>query len=529
MHWFDDLIRSVDAFVSSKDRVVCNAGLSVSGLQHVGRLRGEIVLNHFIATHLRSRGLEVLQHLVLYTQDRWKGSPKQLAQFGGDEGTAYVGRRLIDVPDPKGCHENWVEHYWVDFGDSLEVFAPGVQVTTTTELYQREEMKALVLDLVSRAEEVREVLNRYRPRNPYPRGWIPFEPLCNACRRIGAARAIEVRGEEIFYECECGDRGSSPLEMGKLNWRLEWPALWKVLGVDVEPFGKDHAAPGGSRDSCRVIAETVLGITAPFGIPYEWVGYAEAGQDMGDMDSSDFRGFGPREWLEVADPEVLRFLFANTPVRRRVVLDLSKMDVYHQQYDQAEESYYSGSKDDQSRSYDLSQLGPLPEEMPYQLPYRHAALLSQVAPKGEILEWSIQRLKDTGLLDRPLAEEEAARVERRLRQSLEWARRYAPANVRVDLLETLPEEVRQQLSEEDRKSLSLLAERLRDIPWREDSIKECMVSLTSGGELPVSTKRFFTVLYTIFLGEPSGPRAAPLLSVLDRDFVLGRLEDATRP
>ncbi|MFQ5837824.1 MAG: lysine--tRNA ligase [Thermoplasmata archaeon] len=527
MHWFDELAHSIDAFLSSKGKVVCNAGLSVSGLQHVGRLRGEIILNHFIASHLRSRGLEVQQHLVLYTQDRWKGSPGQVEQFPGDEGREYVGWRLLDVPDPQGCHENWVDHFWLDFAESMEFFAPGVQVASTSEIYERPDMRALVLELISRAEEVRIVLNRYRPRNPHPQGWIPFEPLCNACKKIGEARTLEVRDEEALYECTCGDRGASPLHLGKLNWRLEWPALWKVLQVDVEPFGKDHAAPGGSRESCQIMAETVLDITPPFGIPYEWVGYAEGGRDMGDMASSDFRGFGPKEWLAVADPEVLRFVFANAHIKRRIVLDLSKVDSYHQTYDQAETSYYESREDDLSRVYELSQLGSPREEMPYQISYRHAALLSQVAPEEELLAWSVRRLRETELLDRSLKAEERERLERRLKQSLVWARTYGPADIRVSLLQRLPEKVLSRLTEEDRKALSSLASQLSDVPWKENTIKEAMVKLTSGGELPVSTKRFFGSLYMVFLGKPSGPRAAPLLAVLDRDFVIGRLREAS--
>jgi hypothetical protein len=36
-----------------------------------------------------------------------------------------VGWPLIRVPDPKGCHSNWVEHYWEDFGGYLDKFTDG--------------------------------------------------------------------------------------------------------------------------------------------------------------------------------------------------------------------------------------------------------------------------------------------------------------------------------------------------------------------------------------------------------------------
>ncbi|MFQ6013564.1 MAG: lysine--tRNA ligase [Thermoplasmata archaeon] len=527
MHWFDELYPSIEAFLADQEQVVCNAGLSVSGLQHVGRLRGEIVLNHFIAARLRAAGRTVTQHLVLYTQDRWKGSPEQVARFRPGEGGAYAGYRMIEVPDPHGCHANWVEHYWDGFAGPMERFAPGVVVTRTTDLYRTEEMQALVRQLADRADEVREIVNRYRPRNPHPRGWIPFEPLCLTCRRIGESRALGFTDGEVEYACECGGKGSSPLELGKLNWRIEWPALWSLLQVDVEPFGKDHATPGGSRETSQVLVETVLGIRAPFGIPYEWVGYAHNGEDQGDMDSSGFVGFGPETWLELADPEVLRFLFASVPIRRRLVLDLAQVDAYHQRYDQAEAAHYEGSEDEASRAYLLAQLAPPPEEAPFQLPYRHASLLAQVAPADDRAGWALARLNETGLLAGESSAWERDRIARRLDQARRWAQAYAPALLRVEVQRELPAEAAAGLEASEKEALGLLHAALSDVPWQEGAIKEAMVRLTQGGDLPVSTKRFFAALYTVLLGKPSGPRAAPLLAVLDRTFVLGRLEEAS--
>ena len=38
---------------------------------------------------------------------------------------------------------------------------------------------------------------------------------------------------------------------GKLPWRMDWPAKWAIHGVTCEPFGKDHAASGGSYSTGR--------------------------------------------------------------------------------------------------------------------------------------------------------------------------------------------------------------------------------------------------------------------------------------
>jgi len=527
MHWFDELLDRVAAFAKNRDPIVMNGGLSVSGLQHVGRLRGEITLANALTHALREEGHHAWQNLILYTQDEWKGKPDQLSKFPGDSGRPYVGRRLIDVPDPEGCHANWTDHYWENFGGVLDRFAVKVMVVTTTEAYRKPEMKAIVRDLAARHDEVLAVVNKYRPRHPYPAGWIPYEAMCTACFRIGAT-TLSIEDDRVSYRCtKCGAEGVSSIEHGKLNWRLEWPALWKVFEVAVEPFGKDHATPGGSRDSCAEIAEKILGFEPPFGIPYEWVGLESRGRDLGDMGSSDFLGFTPTDWLEVGDPEVLRFLYTSTPLGRRIVLDLWRVDIYHDNYDTAERASFSKDGDeDLRRSYELAQVGVPPTAQPYRVPFRHATFLAQISPEAGRLEWCIRRLRDTGVLTRDLADVEATDLARRLDHGRAWVERYAPEN-KVVLLERLTDAVTSLLTAEDRASLGIYAERAEATTWREEDIKESMVLLTKGRTLPVDTSQFFRNLYLVLLGKEQGPRAAPFLSVLDKKFVIGRLREAS--
>lgn len=531
MHWFDELLGRIEEFTRSRGKVLCNAGLSVSGLQHVGRLRGEIALNHAIVRELRRKGKRAQQNLVLYTQDQWKGKEGQLKRFKNGEGEQHIGRRLIDVPDPEGCHKNWVDHYWVDFGGYVERFAPGLAVVSTTEIYSRRDMKDLVIEVIGKKEAVREVVNKYRARKPYPPGWMPFEAYCEKCRRVGNAKTLEVMKDyTVRYECECGHSGISSIEKGKLNWRLEWPALWNVLKVDVEPFGKDHAAPGGSRDSCKEIATTVMGIEAPFPIPYEWVGLGQGGKDLGDMGSSDFIGFTPKQWLEIGDPEVLRYIYFFNPVWRRVVLDMGKVDSYHDSFDAAERVYHSERKDEeeevQARSFALAIVDRTMDEMPFQLAYRHAAYLSQISPSENKVRWCIDRLRDTGMLTAPITPFEEGRITRRIGQAATWVQLYSPEN-KVVLLEQLTPEIKALLDENDRRALSLYLGAAEKAEWREEAIKDSMVALTKGGKLPVETPRFFRDLYLILLGRERGPRAAPFLAVLKKDWVMERLRETS--
>jgi lysyl-tRNA synthetase class 1 len=98
---------------------------------------------------------------------------------------------------------------------------------------------------------------------------------------------------------------------------------------------------------------------------------------------------------------------------------------------------------------------------------------------------------------------------------------------KVVLLAALTPEVENALEDQDRAALRAYLERAEHAAWTEESIKESMVSLTKVGKLPVDTSRFFRDLYLVLLGKERGPRAAPFLSVLEKDWVLARLREAT--
>ncbi|MFQ6128677.1 MAG: lysine--tRNA ligase [Thermoplasmata archaeon] len=527
MHWFDVLFPQIEVFLRGKAVVHCSAGLSVSGLQHVGRLRGEVVLTNSISEELRAKGKDVTQYLVLYTQDPWKGTEGQISQFPRDEGRDYINWRLKDVPDPFECHSSWVDHYWEDFGGYMERFAPEVKLQRTGDVYSDGDMRRIVLEFVGKSERVRPIINKYRGTRKYPEGWIPFDAFCTECNTIGTAETRKITDDgEVHYLCRGGHEGVSRMEDGKLNWRLEWPALWKLLQVDVEAFGKDHATPGGSRDSCKEIARELIDMLPPFGIPYEWVGIQSRGKDMGDMSSSGFLGFTPKDWLEIAEPEVLRYVYLFNSTSKRIVLDLSKVDSYYDRYDEAERLFFEDKDDDRARAYELSRLEEPPSSVPFQIPYRHASLLAQAAPPEDLVDWAIERLRDTGVLTTELSQKEREQVARRLALSRNWTQKYAPEDLRIDVLRDI-RSVEDKLEYVDREALRKFRDSVSSIPWTEEELKNVMVRLTKSGELPVKTNRFFRSLYLVFLGKEKGPRAAPFLSVLDRDFVLGRLEEVS--
>jgi lysyl-tRNA synthetase class 1 len=538
VHWLDKLVDSLEPKLRErgKEVLVFNGGLSVSGVQHIGRLRGEVLLVEAVRRELEKRGFRVRQLLTLYTQDPWKGKDEQLSQFPDKrEAERYVGWPLVRVPDPKGCHSSWVEHYWEDFGPYLKDFTDGkIEVVYTHELY-KSLLREFAFEVVRRREEVRRVVNKYRGRKPYPEGWIPLEAICQNCGRIDSTEAVSVDLERgrVRYRCKnCGHEGEVDFSEGKLNWRIEWTGVWKVLGVDFEPYGKDHATPGGSRDSCVDLAVNVFGFKPPEGVWYEWVSLRIAGQEA-DMTSSGFVGVTPREWLEVAHPQILRFLYFLHPPQRRITIDLSEVPQYYEQYYRAERIYFGAEeaqsdeeKEYLSRTYELSHPGRVPERLPAQPPYTHVAILAQIIPKDRLPDEALERLRRTGHLPRDADEYSIAWTVSLLEKAGNWAEKYAPSHLRIRIPEEVPEEAVKQI--EDPGRLARLADALASLSeWSEDAIKAALIDFGRGmskGE----RRRFYRDFYLAILGRPEGPRAAPLLSLLNRDWVVERLKEPLR-
>jgi len=534
VHWVDELAARVEDFLRKrgKKEYVFNGGLSVSGLQHIGRLRGEVLIPEAVRRILEEKGYRIKQLITVYTQDPWKGKRAQREQFSDpEEAKKYVGWPLIRVPDPKGCHPNWVDHYWSDFGPYLPEFTDGrIEIVTTTDLY-RGPLKELILrEILPLRDKIREIINKYRGRKPYPENWIPIEPICEKCGRIDKTEAIEVSGTRVRYRCKhCGHVGETDISESKLNWRLEWASIWKVLGVDFEPYGKDHATPGGSRDSCVDLAVNVLGFEPPLGEWYEWVSIRINGRSA-DMSSSGFTGITPREWLEIAHPQILRFLYFLTHPHRKVVIDLSRIPQYYDQYYRAERIYFGAEEAaDQnearylSRTYELSHPREPPSKLPVQVPFMHASILAQLLGP-ENLDLAVDRLRRTGHVKGELDDYSREWLRGLLRRSYNWTLRYGPDSARFKILESAPRDALSSFKY--REYLCRLADELEKLPdWSEDSIKQAMIRATEG--LSGKERReFYREFYMLFTGKPYGPRAAPLVSLLPKDFVVERLREA---
>ena len=536
-HWIDKLTDDLIAHWPDVQEFHCNCGISVSGRQHVGRLRGEIVLTNAVVQELLRKGYSATHYLILYTSDPWKGKEAQLNSFSDpDKANKYINWRLVDVPDPTNEYSSWIDHFWKEFGDPLPKFGKNVRIIRTHEFYQTEEMKKTIISLIERKDEIRDILNKYRKENPFPEDWIPFNPICAKCNRIGTTKALDVdlKKFQVKYSCsECEDEGWSDMKLGKLTWRLEWLALWYTLNIHFEPYGKDHATPGGSRDSCIEVLENILSHPGPYGFWNEWVGYSEGRTDFGDMTSSGFIGFTPTTWLKYAEWFVLKYLYLKPPPRRRIVLGLDKIPNYISDYDKAERIYHNLEPfDDPSelhtikRAFEITHYNKVPKYSGFQLDFTHALILCQIIEEGEEgVKQAIKKLQNTGILEKRPSKKITNQIRTRLTLATNWINDCAPSHLRINISEEIDPEIVKQINQANQEIIRQLAKDLESINWTQEEIKKKMIDLKE--QYGFSRKQmatFFGHLYQIFLGSNRGPRFAPFIAALEKDWVIKRLE-----
>lgn len=540
-HWIDALVAEIIGYWGKGTKEInCSCGLSVSGLQHVGRLRGEVTLTNTVMHQLRQSGIQTRHAIVRYTSDQWKGKLGQIDQFSDKkEAEGYIGQRLIDVPDPKGELASWVDRYWLDFGGYLDDFSRDAEIFSTHEIYSWPEMHELVRYAIEHRDKARVIINKYRIRNPYQKDWIPVLVVCQQCQRIDTTKVVSVDPDAYTaqYRCDnCGEKGTTSIETGKLSWRLEWAALWKVLNVGFEPFGKDHATPGGSRDSAKELAETFFNFKPPVPYAYEWVGLIDSGVDKGDMGSSDFLGFTPKTWLSVAPGEPLRYLFLKNKPMKRITLGLEYVPSYIGQFERAERVYYNIDSPkapeqeiaDIRRSYELANLEPISEKAPLQVPYLHAVLLSQVIPTENLTKVAIEKLTSSAILPPSLTDEQQDYLKERLTQANTWVRNFAPESYRITVLLAPPKNLNRDITPELRALYQQLHSSLNPQQWTERAITDATKTITQ--TLAKSTQQdFFRFMYQAFFGRDRGPRISAFFAFTDPELVLDRLQYLASP
>ena len=527
MHWIDKVAKNL--LKRGKKHVIAS-GISVSGPIHIGHCN-DVFIADGVRRAVQELGGKATAFWYADDYDPMRRIPWPLneGEFA-EKYRQYLGMPYINIPSPDPSYENFVDYFARPFIELLRDFGVKVKIHSGAEIYRSGKMAGLIKTALQNADKIRAVLNRYRSK-PLPEDWLPYDAICEKCGRIATTRTFAWDGDYVSYRCEgsdyvsgCGHEGEADYTKGegKLTWRVEWPARWKLLGVTCEPFGKDHAVIGGSYDTGKLIARRVFKYHAPYPVPYEWVSLRGS-----RMSSSKGVVFTLPQWIEIAEPELLRyFIFRSKPMKAKEFDPGLPLLDFYDEYDRLEQIHFgkvrvSPRKRKQlKRVYELSQVTRVPRRQPQRVPFRFAAVLSQVIHDEQ---HGIGIMTSRGILVKP-GERDIRLALSRLRRAGNWVSKYAPERLRFKVVEKLPVEAVRGLTEKQKEGLARLADELSSHDYTPVEIHNQIYEI--GKSIELKPSELFKAVYLALLGRESGPRVGNFVSVLDKKFVVGRLRDA---
>ncbi len=477
-----------------------------SGKIHVGALRG-VVIHDLAFKALRDIGVNTKYTYIFDNHDPMDGLPVYLDQ---EVYSKYLGLPLYKVPSPVEGYENYADYYAKDFIDVFTKIGCNPEILWSTDLYKSGKMNDLIRLCLDKRDEIKEVYEEMYS-NKLKDDWYPFQVYCTNCGKVSTTQVTGWDGNEITFTCHvdrldwtkgCGTTGTtSPFSdeneiRGKLPWKIEWSAKWKVLGITVEGAGKDHMSRGGSHDLTSIICDKIFNYPVPYPIPYEF--FLVGGKKMS---SSKGRGFSASEMLDILPPELLRFVMVRTKMTQAIEFDPNNPDTIPSLFDEYQEAancYFEKDGSDLARIFELSQIGET--VMPPSLRFKILAQWVQMPNMEEEIE-------KEGLSEWA----KYARI---------WVERFAPESDKFLVQKELPDV--SSLSESHKEYLKSLIE-LFEHELNPEELQTAIYEKSKEKELKSTDA--FKAIYTAFLGKDHGPKAAWLLQSLDKEFVKKRLND----
>ncbi|HJJ99238.1 MAG TPA: lysine--tRNA ligase [Methanocorpusculum sp.] len=473
-------------------------GITPSGPIHLGNMR-EVMTGDMIYKVLKSRGVDVE---FVYIADDFDPLRK-VYPFLPDTYQKYIGWPISDIPCSCSKHKSYAEHFLDPFLSALKELDIHPRIIRTSEAYRSGMFTEQIKAALEHAEEIKETLKRISGRK-LEEGWTPYYPICEKCGIISRATILSHNPEmhTVTYLCSCGHEGVSDYSNGegKLVWRVDWPMRWSVYGVTIEPFGKDHASPGGSYDTGRYITQEIYGYEAPIPVTYEWISL----KGRGEMHSSKGVVLTIRDMLDIIPPEVLRFMIAKTKPDKTIAFDpgmglLRLID----EYDLAAAS-------GESREYELSVIAS-PQTT---IPFRHMVTVVQIAQTDDGI-FDILKRSGYEIVDKDAILDQANRARR-------WLERYAPDGVKFAIQPALPA-VAAAESANVKAAIVAYVTAVSAGEWKADVLHNAIYdAATRAG---ITGKELFTAVYRAFLGADRGPRLGWFLEAIGREVTLARLNE----
>ncbi len=511
MHWADKIASEIISSGKYKPYWVDDMK-TPSGFAHIGSMLGPVI-HSTIYRALKDKGQKVTLSYVFNDFDPADEFPSVLKKTL--EG--HQGKPLKTIPSPDPKFANLADFLAADLKESIEYLGFEAKYISSWDLYHQGKFDEVIKLALDNSEKIQEIYQKISGSAKKEAGWLPFQVICEKCGKLGTTKVYDWDGEKVSYRCEpnlvewakgCGFEGKiSPFGgTGKLPWKVDWAAHWKVIGVTIEGAGKDHASAGGSYDIAMAICKEVFDYPEPLKVPYEFI--LIGGRKMS---SSKGVGLKAHDLVKILPAEVARFLFVSADISSQSnfnpIGSMAIPDLFDA-YDKAWEEYNKGGNENLARTFELSQIKSVPKKEK-----------SSVVPRfRDIANYLSQGLEEKEIVEKLSCPKDKL-FEERVKYAKVWLTDYAPEDYTFNLTEEVPEEIK-KLTPEQIKYLAEIP-KLFNTPLDADSLQVALYDLSK--KLKISGKDAFSAIYTAFIGKTHGPRAGVLLTNFGKDKIVARI------
>ena len=506
MQWLQQVVDEVIAR-HPEGEILISSGGAPSGVHHFGHMR-ELITCDAVLLELRRRGRQAKHIYFVDDLDVFRKVPANVPE----EWSQYLGMPLCDVPSPDGTEgRSYAEHFFEGMIESCKALNIEVEFVYSHTKYRSGWFVPAIELCLEHIPEIRQTLESVSNRK-LDEHWNPIQVLENGRLKNRKFLSMDKDTKTITFEDSQGEPRTARYDKGevKLDWRLDWPARWWQLGVQVEPFGREHASGGGSYETGEQLMKRVYKADPPYPVAY---GDINMVGDTKKMSASKGTAISAMEVVQIMPAEVVRYFILRAPITRILYFDPTEGVVKV-----IDEFAALLAKPDRSTAEEgllyASTRGQ--ESVVSRVPFSHLVASYQAALKDAD--------KTLGIIKRTehaqTVAEDAETIKAELRFIEEWLKRRAPEDVKFSLRDEVEAS---EFSAQEQAFLKTLAAKIADAPtdadgaWFHNAIYELK------DESGLAPKEMFGVLYRVLIGKTSGPRAGWFLSLLPREWLVKRL------
>lgn len=506
MQWLNKIVDEVIAS-HPEGEIIVSSGVSPSGTYHLGTLR-EVLTTEVIMRELKRRG-RASRHLhIVDDLDVFRKVPADV----DDDFSKYLGKPLCDVPAPDGSDRSYADFFLADLLSAAAELKLEMEIIRSHQKYRSGFFIPAIEQSLRNVPRIKEILSDVSGRK-LDEQWSPVQIIEDGYLKNRQFDSLNETQKTITYKDNNGNKQTIDYTNGdvKLNWRVDWPARWWLLGVNVEPFGRDHATKGGSYDTGAVIVTDVFGAEPPLPVPYNFINRTG---DTKKMSKSAGTSITAAELLHILPPEIVWYFLLRYSPDKQLFFDQG--DTLMRLFDEFAELLAKTDKTPSEQQLLALCLYEIDSPTVSNVSFSHLVASYQAALRDPAKTIEVISRTQQGVMP----DEQTNLIKKELNFIEQWLKKWAPEDIKFELVHSVDPNKFEAM---EKKFLSDLADKISSAPenadgeWYHKAIYE--FKETSG----LASNELFLALYKVLIGKPQGPRAGWFLSILPREWLINRL------